>query len=160
MPSTPERDAHDALRQLYERPGFMIRRAHQLATAIFLDAAAELGCTTTQFGVLTVLSAGEAIDQITVARRLGLDRSTTGSVVRTLEAGGFVTRVVGPDRRRRVLALTDAGHARMVALRHCAAVARDRLLEPLTGEEAEALCRLLGKLTTAHNAQSRVPLID
>lgn len=150
----------DGLRLLYDRPGFMLRRAHQIATSIFLEASAHLGATTTQYGVLTVVSSVAAIDQITVARRLGLDRSTAGTVVRTLEAGGYITRVVGPDRRRRRLALTDAGRARLEALHGCAAAALDRLLEPLTGDELTALSDLLRKLTRAHNETSRVPVMD
>lgn len=161
MVPTAGHEPDDPLRQLYDRPGFMIRRAHQVATSIFLDAAAEFGSTTTQFGVLTVLASSAAgIDQITVARRLGLDRSTAGTVLRTLEQGGFVTRVVGPDRRRRMLELTDAGRERLAALGQCAGVALHHLLEPLTPSEAATLCRLLRKLTAAHNARSRVPLVD
>ena len=151
----------DSLRdRIYERPGFMIRRAHQIATSIFLEASASLGATTTQYGMLTVLSSATGIDQITAARRLGLDRSTAGTVLKTLEEGGFVTRVVGPDRRRRCLELTDAGRERLEALHDCAAVALDRLLEPLTPEEARTLGHLLRKLTTAHNQRSRVPMMD
>ena len=150
----------DELQGLYQRPGFMIRRAHQIATSIFLDSAAAHGATTTQYGVLTVLRCQPGIDQITLARRLGLDRSTAGSVVRTLEAAGLVTRVVGPDRRRRTLQLTQAGTERLALLRNCAAVAVQRLLQPLTPEEGATLRVLLGKLTRAHNSISRVPLAD
>lgn len=149
----------ESLRALYQRPGFMLRRAHQIATSIFLDASAPLGVTTTQYGVLTLLSAAPGSDQITVARRLGLDRSTTGTVLRILEEGGYVRRVVGPDRRRRLLELTEAGHRRLQALDRPAADALHRLMEPLTAEEAETLQHLLLKLTLAHNETSRVPLM-
>ncbi|MGI4954961.1 MAG: MarR family winged helix-turn-helix transcriptional regulator [Janthinobacterium lividum] len=148
----------DALLALYGRPGFMIRRAHQIATSLFVEAAGPLGATTTQYGVLTVLRCQPGIDQITLARRLGLDRSTAGSVLRTLEATGLVTRVTGPDRRRRTLQLTAAGDARLAALQSAAALALERLLAPLTASEAETLRRLLDKLTGAHNSTARVPL--
>ena len=155
--------SHDegaALRLLYERPGFMIRRAHQIATSIFLEASAAYGATTTQYGVLIVVRSIPGIDQITVARRLGLDRSTAGTVLSILEEGGYITRVVGPDRRRRCLELTDAGRERLDQLHSCAAEALDRLLGPLTADEANTLTALLHKLTTAHNETSRVPLED
>ena len=157
MAATP---ADEDLHALYERPGFMIRRAHQIATSLFLDASAPLGATTTQYGALTVLNAAPGIDQITVARRLGLDRSTAGTVLRSLEDGGYVVRVVGPDRRRRLLELTDPGRERLQALHRSAAEALRRLLEPLTAEEADTLRLLLGKLTSAHNGTSRVPLVS
>lgn len=160
MPCSPQPQHREDLKLLYERPGFMIRRAHQIATSIFLETSAALGATTTQYGVLTVLSSAPEIDQITVARRLGLDRSTAGTVLKTLEADGYVTRVVGPDRRRRRLELTEAGRARLDALHGCAAEALARLLKPLTAEEAATLSHLLRKLTFAHNEKSRVPLMD
>ena len=160
MPATPQPPGIDQLQALYERPGFMIRRAHQIATSVFLEASARFGCTTTQYGVLTVLQCQPCIDQITLARRLGLDRSTAGSVVSTLEKAGHITRVVGPDRRRRTLKLTQAGSERLTALHDCAAEAVTRLLEPLTAAEDEMLRMLLGKLTRAHNSVSRVPLDD
>jgi len=160
MPETYQGDDGEQLRLLYERPGFMIRRVHQIATSIFLDASAELGATTTQYGVLTVLKSYSGIDQITLARRLGVDRSTAGAVLRTLEDAGYVSRVVASDRRRRNLESTSTGHARLEALHRCAAEAIRRLLDPLTMEEATTLRRLLQKLILAHNTESRVPLID
>ena len=148
------------LQTLYERPGFMIRRAHQIATSIFAEVAAPLGATTTQYGVLTVLSVCSDLDQISLARRMGLDRSTAGSVLQILERNGYVLRVVGADRRRRTLELTQAGRDRLVVLQACATEALTRLLEPLTPAEADSLCALLTKLTQAHNETSRVPISD
>lgn len=158
MPEPPQHPGPSELERFYGRPGFMIRRAHQIATSIFLDAAAELGATPTQYGVLTVLHCRPGIDQITVARLLGLDRSTTGSVLRTLEAAGQVIRVVGPDRRRRALHLTASGTAHLGALHQSAASAVEQLLAPLDAPERTTLLRLLGKLTGVHNRTSRVPL--
>jgi len=159
---TAEPEPHDTtiLGELYERPGFMIRRAHQIATSIFMEVAAPVGATTTQYGVLTILSACPGVDQISLARRMGLDRSTAGTVLQTLERDGYVLRVVGSDRRRRSLELTEAGRKRLAMLQECAAEALTRLLMPLTPMEATSLCALLAKLTQAHNKTSRVPISD
>ena len=62
----------------------MIRRAHQIGVAIFLEEARESRITPTQYGVLVILGHRPGIDQNTLARLLGLDRSTTGLVVRKL----------------------------------------------------------------------------
>ena len=78
MPKSP-------LDQLYRRPGFLIRRAHQTAVSIFLEQTGALGITNRQYGILLVLKHRPGIDQITVAKLLGLDRSTTGMVLATLE---------------------------------------------------------------------------
>ena len=37
-----------SLQALYTRPGFIIRRAHQIVAALFDEAAIDLGITTTQ----------------------------------------------------------------------------------------------------------------
>jgi hypothetical protein len=71
---------------LYRRPGFMLRRAHQIAVSLFLEETGELNITTTQFGILHLLKHSPGLDQITVAKLLGLDRSTTRVIARQLSA--------------------------------------------------------------------------
>src|SRR6187402_1590553 len=108
----PLSTASERLADLYGRPGFMIRRAHQITISVVQAHAGELGLTNTQFGVLYILKRYPSIDQVTLAKLLRLDRSTTGTVVATLESRGLVARDVGEtDRRRRVLALTAEGEA-------------------------------------------------
>ena len=70
--------AKSPIEELHERPGFLIRRAQQIAVALFLEETGALGITNTQYGILLVLKNRPGIDQISVARLLGLDRSTTG----------------------------------------------------------------------------------
>src|SRR3977135_2643363 len=92
---------NDPLAELYRRPGFMIRRAHQIAVALFLEETGELTITATQYGILFVLERRPGIDQISVAKLLGLDRSTTGMVVTKLERAGLIGRDIGTRDRRR-----------------------------------------------------------
>jgi len=66
------------LDELYRRPGFLIRRANQIAVSLFLEETGPLGITNSQYGILLVLKHHPGIDQISVAKVLGLDRSTTG----------------------------------------------------------------------------------
>jgi DNA-binding MarR family transcriptional regulator len=149
----------DSLDDLYDRPGFMIRRAHQIAVSVFVEQTAEMGVTTTQFGILYLLDRRPNVDQISVARLLGLDRSTVGMVVRTLEEAGLVARVVEPaDKRRRSLELTGAGRELLERLRGPAGQAIEHLLSPLEPDERAVFLRLLKKLTGAFNETSRVPL--
>jgi len=98
------------LDELYRRPGFLIRRANQIAVALFLEETGALGITNSQYGILLVLKHHPGIDQISVAKVLGLDRSTTGMVLDKLEKAGLIGRSIGThDKRRRTLALTRAG---------------------------------------------------
>ena len=98
------------LRGLEDRPGFLIRRAHQISQSLFVEECAGLNITATQFGVLWVLGQGVQFDQIGIARLLGFDRSTTAMVVKLLEDRKLVLRSPDTnDRRRYLLRLTKAG---------------------------------------------------
>lgn len=155
----PRSDTAQTLRDLYRRPGFMIRRAHQIAVAIFLEECRSSGLTTTQYGVLLILQRRPAIDQNTLARLLGLDRSTTGLVVRKLAERGLVTRPVrSRDLRRRELRLTRVGSALLARVGKDARRAQARLLSPLPARERGRFLDLLEWLTSAFNGTTRVPV--
>jgi DNA-binding MarR family transcriptional regulator len=149
-----------SLAPLYERPGFRIRRAHQIATALFEAEVEGLGITNTQFGLLFILSRRPGIDQIGLAKLIGLDRSTTAMVVRILEAGGHVERRGDPqDRRRKTLYLTASGKALMdLATPHTRSV-QARLLAVFTPEEAQTFQALLGRFVEAFNDKIRTPIL-
>jgi DNA-binding MarR family transcriptional regulator len=153
MPSKP-------LDALYRRPGFMIRRAHQISVSMFLEETGALGITNRQYGILLVLKHRPGIDQITVAKLLGLDRSTTGMVLEKLEQAGLVGRVVGKsDRRRRSLKLTATGERMLKKLATPARRAQERVLSAFTLKEGELFLDLLEKLTRAFNESTRVPQV-
>lgn len=140
------------LRFIHLRPGFLLRRAHQIASAQFLEETSNFSVTTTQFGVLTVLALRQPIDQIGVAKILKLDRSTTGLVVQNLEERGLIARLLDPeDRRRRVLHLTERGSEMLSDLQEPSRKARDRVLSPFTPEEAQMLIALLNRFVTSQD---------
>ena len=148
-----------SLAELYRRPGFMIRRAHQVAVAIFLEEARESRITPTQYGVLVILERRPGIDQNTLARLLGLDRSTTGMVVRKLADRGLIARVTGArDLRRRELKLTRAGSGLLARALTSAERAQKRLLSPLPARERSRFLDLLGRVAEAFNETTRVPV--
>src|SRR6059058_4359071 len=88
------------LARLYARPGFLLRRAHQISAAVFEDACKDVGLTAAQFGVLTVLQAHPGLGQSSLARALGFDKVTVLRVLRGLQARGFVERLPAEDTRR------------------------------------------------------------
>jgi DNA-binding MarR family transcriptional regulator len=153
--------ADDPLHALYGRPGFLIRRAHQIAVSLFVEEMGALGLTPTQSGILFVLGHRSGLDQISVARMLGLDRSTASMVIAKLVAAGLVGRGIDTgDRRRRALTLTPAGRRMLDRLSAPMDRARERVLSPFDAEEAAQFMRLLDKFTTAFNGTTRVPMID
>ena len=125
----------------------MIRRAHQITISVFQAHAGELGLTNTQFGVLYILKRYPSIDQVTLAKLLRLDRSTTGTVVATLESRGLVARDIGEsDRRRRVLALTKEGETMLQAVQQKSAGTSGTLMAAFKPEEREVFLDLLARL--------------
>jgi MarR family transcriptional regulator, lower aerobic nicotinate degradation pathway regulator len=147
------------LDKLYRRPGFMIRRAHQIAVSLFLEETGALGITNRQYGIMLVLKEEPGIDQITVAKLLGLDRSTTGMVLTKLEHAGLVGRVVGADRRKRSLKLTLAGERMLARLAEPARRAQERVLSAFSPRERETFLDLLDKFARAFNDTTRVPQV-
>ena len=96
--------------EMYERPGFLLRRAHQISAAIFEGSCAALGLTQAQYGALTVLSLQPGIDQTRLAKALAFDKVTVLRVVRGLEERGLIAREVSPNSRRQMaVRLTPAG---------------------------------------------------
>lgn len=157
-PATAKPDG--GLAALYARPGFKLRRAHQIALSVFLEECSAHDVTTTQYGILVALREHPGIDQIGLAQLLGLDRSTTGMVVGLLEGRALLKRTQPPqDRRRRVLTLTRSGARLLVALEPAAERARHRLFAPFSAREAEIFGSLLDKLLDHHDAEVRVPLM-
>lgn len=143
--------ASSKLAELYGRPGFKIRRAHQTAVATFADVVGLLGVTTSQFGVIHTLAHIPDLDQMTVARLVGLDRATTGFVLSNLEQQGFLSRVpYEKDKRHRILCLTDKGQALYSDLRLAAAEAVTRLLTPVPIGDREPFLDLLQQLVERH----------
>ena len=78
---TGEPQVERSLDELYRRPGFLLRRAHQISVALFMEESAGLGLTTTQYGTMVVLRARGSLDQVGIATLVGIDRSTTALVV-------------------------------------------------------------------------------
>lgn len=149
----------ETLELLWGRPGFLIRRAHQIAQTLFLEESGHLGVTATQYGVLRILAACPGVDQIGVARLLGQDRSTTALVLDKLVADGLVERRQSvADRRRRELALTVQGEAVLHDMSGRVRRAQDRLLSPFEPEQAEQLLDMLRTLVDTFNDVARTPL--
>lgn len=147
------------LEVLYNRPGFLLRRAHQIGVSLFMEETAALGVTTTQYGIMYILRARPGIDQITLAKLIGLDRSTTGLVVGKLEDAGFVVRGADEaDRRRKTLNLTTAGAAMMRRLAKPAERAQARVLDPFNAREREQFLSLLARFVDTYNCVVRTPL--
>ena len=147
----------DALdRDLYDQPGHLIRRAQQIAVSMFLDAVGR-DVTPVQYAVLRMLQERPGIDQVTLAREVALDTSTTADIAARLEAKGWVERRLLP-RRQRSLVLTEEGQAVLARLIPGIRQLNSSILAPLTPDERVQFMALLRKFVRLNNAQSRAPL--
>jgi DNA-binding MarR family transcriptional regulator len=84
---------------LTDQAGHLIRRAHQLAVALFHE---NLGrdVTPVQYAVLRALEARPGIDQVTLAAEIALDTSTTAETAVRLERKGWIVRELLARRQR------------------------------------------------------------
>jgi DNA-binding MarR family transcriptional regulator len=150
----------DTLARLYARPGFLLRRAHQISAAVFEDECRELGLTPAQFGVLTVLHAHPGMGQSSLARALGFDKVTVLRVLRGLQARGYVARAPAAGNKRNIaVELTAAGQAVLRQAQKPAERAYKRLLAPLTGEQQGQLLDLLQLLTGELEDEARAAFV-
>ena len=132
-------------------PGPLIRRAHQLAVAIFMEETDGADITPVQFAILNALIEDPGEDQVTLAAKVAFDAATFGSVIGRLEAKGWVRREPdSQDRRRKLLWVTPQGKQAARVLKLAAAKAQTRILGPLDAAERRQLISLLGKLVTRH----------
>ena len=137
--------------QYGKAPAHLIRRAHQIAVALFMDEAAAFGVTPVQFAILNALMDSPGQDQVSLAARVAFDAATSGSVIGRLETKGWVRRQADPiDRRRKRLWITPQGRAVALQMKRAATNTQKRLLAPLEAAEREQLAHLLGKLMAGH----------
>ena len=152
--------AHYNLSQLYARPGFLLRRAHQISTAVFEDECKNLSLTPAQFGVLSVLDASPGLDQSSLGRALGFDKVTIMRVMRGLETRGLIARTFTPTNRRNLsITLTADGLALLSATHEPAENAYGRLMAPLTPEQRVQLVSLLQVLTHGLENEARAAFV-
>ena len=132
-------------------PGHLIRRAHQVAVAIFMEETAGFDVTPVQFAILNALLEDPGEDQVTLAGKVAFDAATFGSVITRLEARGWVRREPdGADRRRKLLWVTPQGAEIAQKMKRAVGKVQQRILEPLDDREREQLVALLDRLVAGH----------
>lgn len=145
---------------LASRPGFLIRRLHQIHLALFAEECAAFGVTPVQFSLLSVLAVQPGLDQAALAFAVGVDRATTANVVARLERRGLLRRrQAADDRRVKKVELTTAGVRLLLRIDPHARRAHERTLESLTPTHRKQFMVLLRRLVDSGNAYGRAPLL-
>lgn len=144
---------------LFGRPGFLIRRLHQIHTWLFDEETRGFQITAVQYSLLTALFEHGQMDQNTVALEIGLERSSVAEVLPRLEERNLIERTPSEsDRRVKLVKLTRKG--RLVVRRMEAAVQRAhaRTIEALPEAERDLFMLQLIRLVEANQENSVVPL--
>jgi DNA-binding MarR family transcriptional regulator len=144
---------------LWNRPGFLVRRLHQIHMGAFLEEMAADNITPIQYGLLSVLSDMPGLDQLSLAEELGIDRANVADVLNRLEIRGLVSRVPSTkDKRRNLCSATPEGrsfvHKHFENMRR----AQERMLNPLTSKERADFMRLMRRVVEANNDLGRARL--
>ncbi len=153
---TPKFNAHTSV---WDRPGFLVRRLHQIHVAIFLEEMAEDNITPIQYGLLSALADLPGLDQLSLAEEIGIDRANVADVLTRLENRDLVIRTVSTqDNRRKLCAPTEQGLAFVRKHYKNMQRAQDRLLRPLAPAERAEFMRLLRCVVEASNDLGRARL--
>jgi DNA-binding MarR family transcriptional regulator len=143
---------------LSQRPGFLIRRLHQIHVALFQEACGEFEVTPLQYSLLSALAVRKTADQTTLAADIALDRTTTTGALKRLAARHLVERAVNDeDRRARLCKLTAALLGRIEA---SARSAHRATLGDLTEREQTVFIDMMQRIVTGANRDSAAAIFD
>ena len=126
---------------------FAIRRAARHVSQGYDRALAPAGLRTTQFSLLSTLDRHGRRNLAALAEALLMDRTTMSRAVRPLERDGLVAVEPDPeDGRGRILAITQAGRAKLEEARPLWAQVEARQREAYGEERSRQLHALLADL--------------
>ena len=142
-------DADDdpAFHDLARRPGFLIRRLHQIHLALFAEECGTFGVTPVQYSIMTAIGRRPGLDQASLGEQVGIDRATMADVLGRLEKRGLVTRRrSGSDARMKLVSLTALGRRMLARIDPHARRAHQRTVEALPAEERALFVASLTRL--------------
>ncbi|WP_423822152.1 MarR family transcriptional regulator [Salinisphaera sp. SPP-AMP-43] len=140
------------------RPGFLIRRLHQIHCALFLKETEGFNITPVQYSVLTALVDKGEQDQMTLAAEIGLERTSVADVLRRLEERQLVERRRSEqDRRMRLARVTPRGRQRIKRMAPAVQRAHERTIEALPEADRQMFVWYMSRLVQTNNELGTVP---
>nr|WP_299808023.1 MarR family transcriptional regulator [Tardiphaga sp.] len=145
-----------------QRPGFLIRRLHQIHVALFQEACAHSDITPLQYSLLSALAGRGTADQTSLAADIALDRTTTTGALKRLAARKLVERTIGgDDRRARICRLTPSGAALLDRLEAPAREAHRATLSNLSKKEQAVFIAMMQRIVAGRaNASAQLTAED
>lgn len=154
-----ESNTPPSIGDVYMAPGHLVRRCHQISLSIFADELGEHALTPVQYASLLAVRDHPGIDQRTLGHTIAVDRSTIGTVLKSLEARDLIRRTTPPENMRiKQIYVTEAGDALLSKTVAEISRVQERLLAPLSPAEQDVFMALLTRVVNVNNEFSRAPL--
>jgi DNA-binding MarR family transcriptional regulator len=143
---------------LYSKPGHLIRRAHQIAVALFMEECISYDITPVQYAALVAIKETPGIAATQLSAIVAFDPATLGKVIERLEAKKLVSRrTIKADKRAKCLFLTREGNTLVESVEPAVLRSQERILAPLGMKDRKAFVRLLDRMVETNNHASRAP---
>ncbi|WP_202526230.1 DUF1116 domain-containing protein [Sneathiella litorea] len=146
---------------LTSRPGVLIRRLHQIHTALFALECGDQNITPVMYSVLSALQQHGAVDQTTLAKAVAIDKTNMTDILDRLKKRGLIKRrVSSSDRRVRLTSLTEEGQNILSTLDERAQRAHNRTVESLAPEDRPRLIEMMTQIINANtpNSDEQIPI--
>ncbi|GAB2894332.1 MarR family transcriptional regulator [Paralcaligenes ginsengisoli] len=155
----PLNQTEDWITELANRPGHLIRRCYQILMALYTSETKDIGVTPLQYAVLRTVKHQPRRSKRGLGEIAGLDRTTIGWIISSLEKKELLAPTVESAHRRvKHFELTRTGERTLDVLDPRLNAMQDRILEPLHPSERMAFIRSMQKIVAAYNECSRAPL--
>ena len=146
---------------LNQRPGFLIRRLHQIHVALFQKNCDSFGVTPLQYSLLCAVAKRKAADQTTLAEDVSLDRTTTTGALKRLQSRQFIERSVHHgDRRAQLCRLTKAGARLLRQMEMSAQTAHLETVADLSKADQKQFLALMQQIVAANTSRLKATSIE
>ncbi|MEU2159948.1 MarR family winged helix-turn-helix transcriptional regulator [Streptomyces chengbuensis] len=133
-----------------DRLGFLLARNGAIANSRVHHAFESCGLAARQGTTLMLLGKSGFMSQQALAAALSVDPSVMVAILNDLESARLVERRRDPsDRRRHIVAITEAGRRQLARAQEAVAEVEQGLFADLTPEEVAALRGLLARVRTS-----------
>lgn len=133
--------------RIEDQIGYLLRRVHQRASAIFQVTIGDPNITPTQYSSMVKLHEYTELSQNHLGRLVGMDKATMQGVVRRLRERRLVDSRPDPgDARRTLLSLTTEGQRLATKLLLNGPAVSRETLKPLNASEQRQLLDLLSRI--------------
>ncbi|QDV32890.1 MarR family winged helix-turn-helix transcriptional regulator [Tautonia plasticadhaerens] len=127
----------------------VLRQASRAVTRVYDDELRGAGLRATQYTLLRLLERSGEVRQRDLGGLASIDETTLTRNLRPLMQAGWVSARAGEDRREKLVAITEAGRAKVGQAGSAWQRAQDRLRGALPEETWDLVLRALPSLTGA-----------